>query len=73
MDILEPMYSLPTDKASSLADSVFCKLKMLLEELLTKVLESEMYKVYMEEYCCCQTTVDFIRHNLFAQAFDSSF
>lgn len=46
MDVPEPMYSLPTDKASSIADSVFCKLKMLLKELLSKVLESEMYKVY---------------------------
>jgi hypothetical protein len=46
MDIPETKYSLPTDKASSIADSVFCKLKMLLKELLSKVLESEMYKVY---------------------------
>jgi rRNA-processing protein FCF1 len=45
-DTPELMYSLPTDKAAFIADSVFCKLKILLEELLSKVLESEMYRAY---------------------------
>jgi rRNA-processing protein FCF1 len=45
-DIPEPMDSLPTDKEASIADSVFCNLKSLLKELLSKVLESEMYKAY---------------------------
>jgi rRNA-processing protein FCF1 len=46
MDIPEPTNSLPTDKETSIADSVFCTLKSILKELLGKVLENEMYKVY---------------------------
>jgi rRNA-processing protein FCF1 len=42
----EPMYSLPADKEAVIADSVFCKVELLLKELLSKVLESEMYRAY---------------------------
>jgi rRNA-processing protein FCF1 len=46
MDISEPIYSLPVDKEATNADSVFCKLKSLLKEVLGKLLQNEMYKVY---------------------------
>jgi rRNA-processing protein FCF1 len=41
--LMDPLF---TVKAVSTADSIFCKLKSLLRELLSKVVESEMYKVY---------------------------
>jgi rRNA-processing protein FCF1 len=46
IDIPEPMDPLSAAKAASIADTIFCKLKSLLRELLSKVVESEMYKVY---------------------------